>query len=180
MNEIIEKVTSITQGFNIGYVHTVGYYSENNFDTFYHYFNSPNIETRKHSFFLFMYLLGNLHAGHIGVFRSRKQYKKDLGNPKTFYDFERYIEALLFFHRKLGKDFPTIFHYTVYFLSNNEEVIGKKYEYYYEDIPEDLFYKLRREILEPNNYMRDMKLLPEMKYLLQEIGIEPFFKNDFL
>ena len=96
MNEIIEKVTSITQGFNIGYVHTVGNYSENNFDTCYQYFNAPDIETRKHSFFLFMYLLGNLHAGHTGVFKSRKQFKKDQGNPNTFYDFERYIFRTLY------------------------------------------------------------------------------------
>ncbi|KOS68355.1 hypothetical protein AEA09_07145 [Lysinibacillus contaminans] len=180
MKEIIEKVHSIIDCFNIGYYHTVGNYSKNNFDTFYQYFNAPDKELRKHSFFLFMYLLGNLNAGHTGVLSSRKQYTKDQENPNTFYDFECYVEAFLLHHQQLQEVFPNIFHHTVYFLSNNEEVIGKKYEYYYRDIPKDLLYKLRHKILESNEHMKDMKQLPEMKYLLHEMDIEPFFKNDFL
>lgn len=167
MNEIIEKVHSIIGCFNIGYYHTVGNYSENNLDYFYQYFNAPDKEIRKHSFFLFMYLLGNLNAGHRGVLSSRN-------------DFECYVKAFLLHHQQLQEEFPNVFHYTVYFLSNNEEVIGKKYEYYYRDIPKDILYKLRHEILEPNEHMKDMKHLPEMKYLLLEMDIEPFLKNDFL
>lgn len=67
MNDIIKKVKIITEGFPIGYHDTLGNYYPETFDYFYQHFNNSDKETRKHAFFLFMYLLGNVYAGHRGI-----------------------------------------------------------------------------------------------------------------
>ena len=178
MNEIIRKVRSITEGFNMGYHDTLGNYDEENFDYFYQYFHHPDIETRKHAFFLFMYLLGNVYAGHRGVLP--RQHNETHENPNTSYVFEHYLQAFLRYHQQLKNDFPITYYFTIYYMSNLEKTLGAPYEAYYHDIPKEIFQRLRTEIIEPNQQMKDNTQLPKMKYLLYEMNIEPFFKSDFI
>lgn len=178
MNEIIRKVRSITEGFNIGYNDTLGNYYAANFDYFYQYFNHPDKEIRKHAFFLFMYLLGNVYAGHRGVLP--RQHNETHENPNTLYIFENYLQAFLRYHKQLEKDSPVIYHFTVYYISNLEETLGETYETYYSDITKEIFQVLRSEVIEPNKQMKEITELPKMKYLLREMNIEPFFKSDFI
>lgn len=178
MNEIIKKVRAITEGFNIGYHDTLGNYDATNFDYFYQYFNDPDKETRKHAFFLFMFLLGNVHAGHHGVLP--RQHKETHENPNTSYVFEHYLQAFLRNHQQLKNEFPIIYHFTIYYMSNLEETLDATYETYYHDIPKEIFQRLRTEIMEHNQQMKDITQLPKMKYLLREINIEPFFESDII
>ena len=177
MNEIIRKVRSITEGFNIGYNDTLGNYYAANFDYFYQYFNHPDKETRKHAFFLFMYLLGNVYAGHRGVLPRHNDTHE---NPNTLYIFENYLQTFLRYHKQLEKDSPVVYHFTVYYISNLEETLGETYETYYSDITKEIFQVLRSEVIEPNKQMKEITELPKMKYLLREMNIEPFFKSDFI
>lgn len=178
MNELIKKVKLITIGFNVGYNDTLGDYYEENFDYFHRYFNDSDEETRKHAFFLFMYLLGNVYAGHVGVLP--RQFGETHKNPNTRYVFEQYLQAFLQHEQQLQKDFPIIYHYAIYYMSNIEETLGATYETHYSDIPKELFQALRTEVLAPNEQMKEMKQLPQMKYLLHEMNIEPFFPTDVL
>ncbi|MER2118988.1 MAG: hypothetical protein ABS935_01905 [Solibacillus sp.] len=178
MDEIVTKVRLITEGFNVGYNDTLGNYYAANFDYFYHFFNDSDKETRKHAFFLFMYLLGNVYAGHKGVLP--RQHNETHENPNTTYIFEHYLQAFMRYHKELQNEFPVIYHFTIYYLNNLEETLDESYETYFSDIPKEVFHRLRTEVIEPNKQMKEIAQLPKMKYLLREINIEPFFKSDFI
>ncbi|MFJ7730609.1 hypothetical protein ACIQXF_01815 [Lysinibacillus sp. NPDC097231] len=52
-----------------------------------------------------------------------------------------------------------------------------KYEEWFPEINSDVFKDLREKILIPNsNFVQDCH---PIKYLLREVGIEPFFFSDF-
>lgn len=80
-------------------------------------------------------------------------------------------------HQKVKQEFPYIFETIILYLILIEQEKGLTYEEWFPEINSQIFKELREKILIPNsNFVHDCH---PIKYLFREVGIEPFFKNDF-
>lgn len=180
-NNIIEQAKRGLEGFAIGYFHTSGDYGTYRED-YYKYFGDLDFETRKYSVAAFTCMLGTWETGFLQIFQSVKEWeeqKKRSSCPlaqKRFYRFKDYLNALLEHHEQIENDFPYMFEYIIFCLIKIEQNKGKSYEEWFPEHNPNLFKRLREEILIPKKYFADKH--SNIKYLLKEIGIEPFFESD--
>ncbi|MEG0261023.1 MAG: hypothetical protein RR651_14230 [Lysinibacillus sp.] len=176
---IVQKVKEGITGVAIGYFDTGISCS---FDDYYKYFNDEDKETRKYSILFFTIVLGNWYSKSSFVFKSKKEllalhfkYGNVIGGQH--YNFENYISSFLDSYQSIEKEFPYMFEIIVIRLILIEEDKGLCYEEWFAEIDSALFKELREKILIPNsNFVQNGH---PIKYLFREVGIEPFFLNDF-
>lgn len=180
-NNIIEQAKRGMKGFAIGFFHTSGCYGQYR-EEYYKYFADEDFETRKYAIAVFTCMLGTWETGYCMVFQPVKEweeYKKWSSDPlahKRFYRFKDYVYALLEHQERIEKEFPYMFEWIVYFLIKIEQHKGICYEEWFPEHNPNMFKLLREEILIPKEYI--VENLSHIKYLLKEIGIEPFFESD--
>lgn len=170
---IVEKVKETIEGIEIGYFDTAKPYI---FDEYFKYFDDADYETRKHALFLFVCMLGNWYSKATFVFKPASERLK-YGASTTYYDFERYLTALLQHYSKIERDFPYMFEFIVLYLILIEQQRGVSYEEWFPEIEATLFQELREKIFIPNS--RFVQAIHPIKYLFREVGIQPFFLTDF-
>lgn len=169
---IVEKVRETIEGIEIGYFDTAKPYI---FDEYFKYFDDVDFETRKHALFLFVCMLGNWYSKATFVFKPESERLKY--GASTYYDFERYLTALLQHYSKIERDFPFMFEFIVVYLILIEQQKGVSYEDWFPEIDATLFQELKEKIFIPNN--RIVQEVHPIKYLFREVGIKPFFITDF-
>lgn len=180
-NHIIEQAKRGLEGFAIGFFHTSGCYGEYQ-EEYYKYFADEDFETRKYSVAAFTCMLGTWETRYCQVFQPVKEWeeiKKWSPHPldqKRFYRFADYLKALLEHHERIEKEFPYMFEKIVYCLIKIEQDKGISYEEWFPEHNPNVFKRLREEILITKKHLAE-KHSPT-KYLLKEIGIEPFFESD--
>jgi len=175
-NIIVQKVKETISGIEIGYFDTAKSYI---YDEYFKYFDDDDRETKKYALFLFACMLGNWYSKSTFVFKPEKErLKYNISKNDNFYNFEDYLTSLLDHHQKVKQEFPYIFETIILYLILIEEENGLTYEDWFPEINSQIFKELREKILIPNsNYVHDCH---PIKYLFREVGIEPFFKDDFL
>lgn len=175
---IIEQAKRGLEGFAIGGYHTSGNYNEYR-EEYYKYFGHQDFETRKYALAAFTCMLGTWETGYRQVFQPVKDWeenKKWSENPldqKRYYRFKDYLYALLEHHEQIEKEFPYMFEDIVLFLTTIELHKGISYEEWFPEHNPAIFKRLREEILIPKQHLLGKH--SHRKYLLKEIGIEPFF-----
>lgn len=180
-NHIIDRAKRGLEGFAIGGYHTSCDYGRYRED-YYKYFGDSDFETRKYAIAAFTCMLGAWETGALFIFQPVKEWeehKKWSSNPlaqKRFYRFKDYLHALLDHHEQIEKEFPYMFKNIVHFLIKIEQNKGISYEEWFPEHNPNLFQRLRKEILIPKKRLADQ--YSPSKYLLKEIGIEPFFESD--
>lgn len=180
-NHIIEQAKRGLKGFAIGGYHTSCDYSRYR-EHYYKYFGDSDFETRKYAIAAFTCMLGAWETGALFIFQPVKEWeenKKKSSNPlnqKRFYRFKDYLHALLDHHEQIEKEFPYMFEDIILFLIKIEQNKGIRYEEWFPEHNPNVFKRLREEILIPKKHFAE-KHSPH-KYLLKEIGIEPFFESD--
>lgn len=179
-NHIIEQAKRGLKGFEIGFYHTSGCYGEYE-EEFYKYFADEDFETRKYSITAFTCMLGTWETKFCQVFRPVKEWEENLNhrypqNKRQFYYFEDYLQALLEHHEQIEKEFPYMFEEIVDCLIKIEQDRGISYEEWFPEINPTIINRVRQEILIPKKHLAEKN--SPMKYLLKEIGIEPFFETD--
>lgn len=178
---IIEQAKRGLEGFAIGGYHTSGNYSKYHAE-YYKYFGHQDFETRKYAIVAFTCMLGTWETGYCQVFQPVKEWeenKKWSANPfdqKRYYRFKDYLYALLEHHKQIEKEFPYMFEDIVLFLTTIELNKGISYEEWFPEHNPIIFKRLREEILLPKQHFLGKR--SHRKYLLKEIGIEPFFESD--
>lgn len=70
-----------------------------------------------------------------------------------------------------------MYEYIISFLIRIEEENSRKYDNSTFDIEQELYERLKREVLIPNREYLHKKT--PIKYFLKEIKVEPFFESDF-
>lgn len=127
-------------------------------------------------------MLGAWETGALFIFQPVKEWeehKKWSLNPldqKRFYRFKDYLHALLDHHEQIKKEFPYMFEDIVRFLIKIEKNKGISYEEWFPEHNPNVFKRVREEIMMPNKHLANH--FGSTKYLLKEIGIEPFFEHD--
>lgn len=180
-NHIIEQAKRGLEGFAIGGYYTSCDYSRYR-EHYYKYFGDSDFETRKYAIAAFTCMLGAWETGALFIFQPVKEWeenKKKSSNPlnqKRFYRFKDYLHALLDHHEQIEKEFPYMFEEIILFLIKIEQNKGISYEEWFPEHNPNVFKRLREEILIPKKHLAE-KHSPH-KYLLKEIGIEPFFESD--
>lgn len=180
-NNIIEQAKQGLEGFAIGGYHTSGNYYRFRED-YYKYFGDLDFETRKYSIAAFTCMLGSWETGALQIFQPVKEWeehKKRSSHPldqKRFYRFKDYLNALLEHREQIEKEFPYMFEDIIFFLIKIEQNKGISYEEWFPEHNPNVFKRLREEILFQKKHLAE-KRSPH-KYLLKEIGIEPFFESD--
>ena len=174
-NNIIEQAKRGLEGFAIGYYHTSGCYGEYR-EKYYKYFADENFETRKYSIAAFTCMLGTWETKYCQVFQPVKEWEGYRDPLNQYYRFEDYLIALLEHHEQIEKEFPYMFEEIVCYLIKIEQDKGISYEEWFPEHNSNVFKRVREEILIPKKNLAE-KHSP-MKYLLKEIGIEPFFESD--
>ncbi|MCH7322738.1 hypothetical protein LZ480_12640 [Solibacillus sp. MA9] len=180
-NIIIEQAKRGLKGFAIGFFHTSGHYGRYQ-EEYYKYFGDPDFETRKYSIAAFTCMLGTWETGYCRVFQPIKEWeelKQSSSHPSNqirFYRFKDYVYALLEHHEQIEKEFPYMFEHIIFCLINIEKEKGISYEDWFPEHNPNMFKRLREEILIPKKHLAEKHSL--FKYLLKEIGIEPFFESD--
>lgn len=178
---IIEQAKRGLEGFAIGGYHTSGNYSKYQ-EEYYKYFGHHDFETRKYAIAAFTCMLGTWETGYCQVFQPVKEWeenKKWSANPfdqKRYYRFKDYLYALLEHHEQIEKEFPYMFEDIVLFLTTIELNKGISYEEWFPEHNPTIFKRLREEVLIPKQLLLGKR--SHRKYLLIEIGIEPFFESD--
>ncbi|WP_339171602.1 hypothetical protein MKY51_10075 [Solibacillus sp. FSL R5-0691] len=180
-HHIIEQAKRGLKGFEIGYYHTSGCYGGEYEEEFYKYFADDDFETRKYSIVAFTCMLGTWETKFCQVFWSVKEWEENSSrhyplNKSQFYYFEDYLHSFLEHHEQIEKEFPYMFEEIVHFLIKIEQDRGISYEKWFPEIKPTVIHRIRQEILIPKKYLAEKN--SPMKYLLKEIGIEPFFEID--
>ncbi|MEG0473351.1 MAG: hypothetical protein RR588_13540, partial [Solibacillus sp.] len=151
-------------------------------EDYFNYFGDLDLETRKYSIAAFTCMLGTWETGYCRVFQPIKEWeeiKRWSPHPldqKRFYRFKDYIYALLEHHEQIEKEFPYMFEIIIWCLIQIEQNKGISYEVWFPEHNPNMFKRLREEILIPKKHLAE-KHSP-IKYMLKEIGIEPFFEDD--
>ena len=81
-------------------------------------------------------------------------------------DLENFIEAFIVHHKQIEKDFPCMYEYIISFLIRIEEENSRKYDNSTFDIEQELYERLKREVLIPNR-----------EYLHKNTHIKYFLKS---
>ena len=92
-------------------------------------------------------------------------------------DLENFIEAFIAHQEQIEQDFPCMYEYIISFLIRIEEENSRKYDNSTFDIEQELYERLKREVLIPNREYLHKNT--HIKYFLKEIKVEPFFESDF-
>lgn len=174
-NNIIEQAKRGLKGFAIGHFHASGHYGRYQ-EEYFKYFGDPDFETRKYSIAAFTCMLGTWETGYCQVFQPVKEWEEHRDPLNQYYCFEDYLNALLKYHDRIEKEFPYMFEDMVYGLIKIEQDKGISYEEWFPEHNPNIFKRVKEEILIPKKHLAE-KHSP-IKYLLKEIGIEPFFESD--
>lgn len=182
-NHIIEQALRGLEGFAIGFYHTSGCYGEYE-EEYYKYFADKDFKTRKYSIAAFTCMLGTWETRFCQVFIPVNEWEENrkrndhplILNQKRFYHFEDYLHALLDHHEQIEKEFHYMFEEIVDCLIKIEQDRGISYEEWFPELNLAVIKRVRQEILIPKKHLAEKN--SPMKYLLKEIGIEPFFETD--
>ncbi|PIC67616.1 hypothetical protein CSV71_10475 [Sporosarcina sp. P21c] len=161
-NEIIEKVKKGLEGIEIGYFDTGQSFEE---DAYYNYFGASDKETRRYAIAVFTVYLGNWYSGCSFPFLDKESY------------LEEFIKAFVERHQQIESDFPIMYEYIISFLIGIEEENSGKYAYSTIEIDNELYKRLKEEVLIPK---RDyLNKHTSIKYFLRELRVNPFFISDY-
>ena len=146
------------------------------YDDYYLYFNDEDYDTRRCALAEFTVMLGNWSTRSSFAFTPQRE-RKFTGQfypERPWHELNNYIESFVAHQQQIEQEFPVMNEYIIRFLIEIEKERNVPYEIQFPEVDQQLFKRLREEILIPNEWVLH-KHTP-VEYFLKEAGISSTFQ----
>lgn len=164
-----QKLAKLLAGIEIGYFDTSKNWGEETNDYYYKYFDDPDPELRSLSLLAFTSMVGNWYHGPADVFYTSPH--AIYSPPTSFYSFDDYLSAFLEHASQIKHDFPIMYSYIVYYLSELDK--KRAFEHVFPEMDQKLFSQMRTLLFSGEKNVRRSSF----NDLLREVGLPTFFSD---